>query len=461
MPRKVSGLGRSPAVQVAAGAWHGMALTEDGEVFTWGHNASGQQLGFLVTPSPVSQRRQQQQQPASTNIPTAATSTTSLSEMLRASWTPVKLPAFGKASEPHEKLQRAPAADEVLPGPGREESLLRKVVHIACGPEHSIAIDSGGAAWTWGAEGRACLGHGEAGFGAPGGGTAVAAEAQARAMGLAGEGGGTDNRQTQTFIPLSREREVSRARARRALAGGWAVPREIASLACPSPPPEATAANTRNSVERTGRVKVVAAACGFSHTALVTEDGRMYLFGEGAAVAGGDLQALEGENGGVAEGAGLREAGGLVRRRRSEGGEDHGGLDAVAALSAVAGPTSVPRETCSSWFPTLAARRVAAVACGGQHVFVLLAGDRIGYTLGMNLFRTAMGTERHLPGDPASSERGVLRSGKGSVGGDERAVSWARGGVDCELLVAGSYLHAHRVVLARRSPVLRDMIAQA
>lgn len=79
----------------------------------------------------------------------------------------------------------------------------------------------------------------------------------------------------------------------------------------------------------------------------------------------------------------------------------------------------------------------------------------------MDLFRTAMGTDRHLPGDPASPERGVLRSGEGSVDGDgEGAVGWARGGVDCELLVAGSYLHAHRVVLARRSPVLRDMIAQ-
>jgi len=27
---------------VAAGAWHGMALSEDGGVYTWGHNASGQ-----------------------------------------------------------------------------------------------------------------------------------------------------------------------------------------------------------------------------------------------------------------------------------------------------------------------------------------------------------------------------------------------------------------------------------
>lgn len=41
--------------------------------------------------------------------------------MLRASWTPVKLPAFGNAFEPHGKPQRAPVADEVLPGLGREE----------------------------------------------------------------------------------------------------------------------------------------------------------------------------------------------------------------------------------------------------------------------------------------------------------------------------------------------------
>lgn len=72
---------------------------------------------------------------------------------------------------------------------------------------------------------------------------------------------------------------------------------------------------------------IVAAAGGFSHTALVTSDGRMYLFGEGAAVAGGDLAALEGKGGGV-DGGRLREAGGLVRRRRS--GEEGERVDPVA-----------------------------------------------------------------------------------------------------------------------------------
>lgn len=63
-----------------------------------------------------------------------------------------------------------------------------------------------------------------------------------------------------------------------------------------------------------------------------------------------------------------------------------------------------------------------------------------------------MGTERYLPEDlsPGVDGRQYTSGGGG----------WRKGGVDCELLVAGSYLHAHRVVLARRSPVLRDMIAQ-
>lgn len=138
-----------------------------------------------------------------------------------------------------------------------------------------------------------------------------------------------DTRQQQTFIPLSREREVSRARARRALAGGWAVPREIVSLA-PPPPPTPTPChpavpkgdNIVTDPSALGGFDIAAAAGGFSHTVLVTGDGRMYVFGEGAAVAGGDLATLEGKGASV-DGGRLREAGGLVRGRQL--GEEVGG----------------------------------------------------------------------------------------------------------------------------------------
>lgn len=90
-------------------------------------------------------------------------------------------------------------------------------------------------------------------------------------------------------------------------------------------------------------------------------------------------------------------------------------------------------------------------------------GDHIGYTVGMDLFRSALGAERRpLPGEgsddddsPKDRKSATSRATPGGAGwGDEG------GGVDCELLVAGSYLHAHRMVLASRSPVFRDMIAQ-
>lgn len=74
-----------------------------------------------------------------------------------------------------------------------------------------------------------------------------------------------------------------------------------------------------------------------------------------------------------------------------------------------------------------------------------------------------MGTERQFNSNDGSALTESVRgdgdegeSGQGSMETTARANGW----VDCELLVAGSYLHAHRVVLARRSPVLRDMIAQ-
>lgn len=94
---------------------------------------------------------------------------------------------------------------------------------------------------------------------------------------------------------------------------------------------------------------------------------------------------------------------------------------------------------------------------------VIFPGDHVGYSLGMELFRTAMGTERHPHNNDGSALTGSVRAdedgGEGGGGGME-TVGRVNGWVDCELLVAGSYLHAHRVILARRSPVLRDMIAQ-
>lgn len=167
------------------------------------------------------------------------------------------------------------------------------------------------------------------------------------------------NVNNQSFVPLSREREISRARALRALAGGWAVPRQITSLA----PPSATNANTEpvpsgaavttSAVARGNEgggaraglgVRIVKAAAGLSHTALVTNAGRLFLFGEGAVVAGGDPTTLErvvggevgetsdkGKKGRGGEGGGGGGEAGLVKR--GDGDDDGcGGINKPLAV---------------------------------------------------------------------------------------------------------------------------------
>lgn len=66
-----------------------------------------------------------------------------------------------------------------------------------------------------------------------------------------------------------------------------------------------------------------------------------------------------------------------------------------------------------------------------------------------------LGDDGEGDGNPTDHFRGPCGEFTGSEEGWEREER-----VDCELLVAGGYLHAHRVVLAKRSPVLEDMIAQ-
>lgn len=66
------------------------------------------QLGFQVTPSPHTQHRTPQ--PVKPSALGATASPASLSEMLRASWTPVKLPCFGSASDFCMESPRAPVA---------------------------------------------------------------------------------------------------------------------------------------------------------------------------------------------------------------------------------------------------------------------------------------------------------------------------------------------------------------
>ncbi|CAM9154227.1 unnamed protein product, partial [Discosporangium mesarthrocarpum] len=98
-----------------------MALTEDGSVYTWGHNASGQ-LGCLGSPWHSRSGRQSQ-----------AAHGTGNDDLLRPSLTPIKVRGFG------------PTCPRAPPGGGLKEEqhscMSVKATHVACGAEHSVAVD--------------------------------------------------------------------------------------------------------------------------------------------------------------------------------------------------------------------------------------------------------------------------------------------------------------------------------
>ncbi|CAM9154152.1 unnamed protein product, partial [Discosporangium mesarthrocarpum] len=74
------------------------------------------------------------------------------------------------------------------------------------------------------------------------------------------------------FVPLSQERKVSFVRAIKAKTQGWAAPHRLPALQ---------------------GVGIASVSAGGGHTAFLTMDGRMFLCGEGAALAGADPVALE------------------------------------------------------------------------------------------------------------------------------------------------------------------------
>lgn len=74
-------------------------------------NNGNTKLGFLVTPSSRDETRKPFESlplPGTTTTAAAASATVNLSDMLRASWKPVKLPTFGDCAAPRASNARAP-----------------------------------------------------------------------------------------------------------------------------------------------------------------------------------------------------------------------------------------------------------------------------------------------------------------------------------------------------------------
>jgi trimeric autotransporter adhesin len=370
-PRCVQGLPqRSPAVAIAAGGWHGLALTASGSVYSWGRNSSGQLGRGPLTAD---------------------------------GWWPGRVTSFDTDTTSNSTTSTASAS-------ASSTVLVRA---IAAGAAHSAAVDAAGTAWTWGGSGGALLGHGELSArptlrdddSSSSSQAAIAALSSSSSSGTAQQ---QQQQQQQLLLRPKRLEDSEPVRAARAAAQGWDRPRDVAALQ---------------------GVQLRAAACGAAHTAFVTADSRLYLCGEGPCLA-------------TAAAADDYDA---TTATTAASGDDS------SSVVLMAPPVPVPREPCAVFLPALAGRSVGAVACGGGHTLVLTVGQSIGNSLGRVLLAAA---EARASGSFYSDDAAAYADSTSNSSSNSSPTA-----PDTLLIVGGTYLNAHRCILARRSPVLRELIA--
>ncbi|EOD37122.1 hypothetical protein EMIHUDRAFT_440441 [Emiliania huxleyi CCMP1516] len=144
-------LGDERAVSVAAGAYHSLALTADGSVWSWGGGFSGQ-LGH----------GDEQDQLLPKKIETfAGRRVVAVSVGLYHS---IAITADGSAwswgDGDYGRLGHGDQQDQLLPKQV-EAFAGQRVVAVSAGARHSLATTADGAAWSWGLGGAGRLGHGD------------------------------------------------------------------------------------------------------------------------------------------------------------------------------------------------------------------------------------------------------------------------------------------------------------
>ncbi|CAH0514614.1 unnamed protein product [Peronospora belbahrii] len=172
-PQRVVALEQQTITQVACGAFHTLATDLNGHVFAWGNNSKGQ-LGFLSpsasalfiaveTPSVVEDLRGvYMSSVACGEYHSLALS----SDGCVFSWGCNKYGKLGRAAEGLLEMTQPSLIDADWTGwptdtKSRRGSRVRSVVsRIAAGKDHSLAISSDGAGFSWGRGDSGQLGHG-------------------------------------------------------------------------------------------------------------------------------------------------------------------------------------------------------------------------------------------------------------------------------------------------------------
>lgn len=165
-PTVVSELSKHKVVRAASGRSHSVVITEDGYSFAFGWNKHGQ-LGSGSAKNEIEKSPVRCQVSDVKNTACGADFTVWLSCVEGASILTAGLPQYGQLghgtdNEYNTKDSSVRLAYEAQPRPKAITSLAGEtIVKVACGTNHTVAVDANGYVYTWGFGGYGRLGHRE------------------------------------------------------------------------------------------------------------------------------------------------------------------------------------------------------------------------------------------------------------------------------------------------------------
>ncbi|RZC44782.1 hypothetical protein C5167_037733 [Papaver somniferum] len=165
-PTVISGLSKHKIMKAGAGRAHTVVVTNDGKSFAFGWNKHGQ-CGTGSAKNEFEQSPVSSQVSEVTNVVCGGDFTVWLSSVEGSSILTAGLPQYGQLghgtdNEYNTKDSSVKLAYEAQPRPKPIAAFAGKtVVKVACGTNHTVAVDSKGFVYTWGYGGYGRLGHRE------------------------------------------------------------------------------------------------------------------------------------------------------------------------------------------------------------------------------------------------------------------------------------------------------------
>ncbi|KAI3858836.1 hypothetical protein MKX03_015773 [Papaver bracteatum] len=163
-PTIVSGLLEHKIIKAGAGRAHTVVVTDDGKSFAFGWNKHGQ-CGTGSTRTEFQQSPVSSQVSEVTNVACGGDFTVWLSSVEGSSILTAGLPQYGQLGHGTDNMYNTKSASvqlayEAQPRPKAIAAFAGStVVKVACGTNHTVAVDSKGLVYTWGYGGYGRLGH--------------------------------------------------------------------------------------------------------------------------------------------------------------------------------------------------------------------------------------------------------------------------------------------------------------